>query len=160
MKTLWKGLLVFQYAAAIWKREVSGNEIEKYAIYWAAPFRAAQLYIRFSIVCAEKRSPGGGKTRGSGTEKRCSRKWFHTIFPCTDSCTNTFCTSSPPTPPEGAANLKKAICVVRSDSIIGVTLQVLSLFEFKSVDLMLALEKSEKCSRCLQTHTPFTVGSR
>ena len=43
MKTLWKGLLVFQYAAAIWKREVSGNEIEKYAIYWAAPFRAAQL---------------------------------------------------------------------------------------------------------------------
>ena len=22
----------------------------------------------------------GGKTRGSGTEKRCSHKWFHTIF--------------------------------------------------------------------------------
>ena len=56
----------------------------------------AQLLIRFSVVCAKKRSPGGGKTRGSGTEKRCSHKWFHTIFPCTDSCTNTFCTSSPP----------------------------------------------------------------
>ena len=60
------------------------------------PFRVAQLLIRFSVVCAKKRSPGGGKTRGSGTEKRCSHKWFHTIFPCTDSCTNTFCTSSPP----------------------------------------------------------------
>jgi len=32
--------------------------------------------------------------------------------------------STPPPPgnPEGVANLKKAICVVRSDSIIGVTL--------------------------------------
>ena len=28
----------------------------------------------------------------------------------------------PPRNPEGVANLKKAICVVRSDSIIGVTL--------------------------------------
>ena len=42
--------------------------------------------------------------------------------------------SAPLGNPEGAANLKKAICVVRSDSIIGVNLQVLSLFEFKSVD--------------------------
>ena len=33
-----------------------------------------------------------------------------------------------------ALRIKKTICVVRSDSIIGVTLQVLSLFEFKSVD--------------------------
>ena len=42
----------------------------------------------------------------------------------------------PPSPlknPEGVANLQKAICVVRSDSIIGVTLSVLSLFVFKSV---------------------------
>ena len=44
-------------------------------------------------VCVEKWPPGGGKTRGSGTEKRCSHKWFHRIFPCTDPCTNTFCTS-------------------------------------------------------------------
>ena len=78
----------------------------------------------------------------SGTKKRRSHKWFHIIFPCTDSCTNTFCTSSPPPPPppsplkipEGVANLQKAICVVRSDSIIGVTRSVLSLFELKSVD--------------------------
>ena len=37
-----------------------------------------------------------------------------------------FSTLSPPTPsprnPEGVANLKKVICVARSDSIIGVTL--------------------------------------
>ena len=32
MKTSLKGLLVFQYAAAIRKREVPGNETEKYAI--------------------------------------------------------------------------------------------------------------------------------
>ena len=62
------------------------------------------------------------------------------IFSCTDSCTNTFCTSSalPLENPEGVANLKKAICVVRSDSIIGATfvtlLLSLLLLEFKSVD--------------------------
>ena len=41
-----------------------------------------------------------------------------------DPCTDTFCTSSPlPLKnPQGVANLKKAICVVRSDSIIRVTL--------------------------------------
>ena len=33
-----------------------------------------------------------------------------------------------PRNPEGVANLKKAICVVRSDSIIGVTLSVVELF--------------------------------
>ena len=40
----------------------------------------------------------------------------------------------PPRNPEGVANLKKAICVVRGDSIIGVTLYVLSLLELKSLD--------------------------
>ena len=93
----------------------------------------------FGRLC-RKTVPRGGKTRGSCTEKRCSHKWFHMIFPCTDSCTNTFCTSSslhphsPPRNPEGVANLKKAICVVRGDSIIGVTLYVLSLLELKSLD--------------------------
>ena len=42
-----------------------------------------------------------------------------------------------------ALRVKKAIYVVRSDSIIGVTLRVLSLFVFKSVD-MLALGNSEE----------------
>ena len=59
------------------------------------------------------------------------------MFPCTDPCTNTFCTSSPrplpPRNPEGVANLKNAICVVRRDSIIGVTI-ILLLFDFKSFD--------------------------
>ena len=37
-------------------------------------------------------------------------------------CTDTFCTSSalPLKNPQSVANLKKAICVVRSDSIMGV----------------------------------------
>ena len=44
-------------------------------------------------------------------------------FSCTEPYTDTFCTSSPlPLKnPQGVANLKKAICVVRSDSIMGVT---------------------------------------
>ena len=76
----------------------------------------------------QKRSSREGKTRGSGTKKRRSHKWFHMIFsctdPCKDPCTDTFCTSSPlPLKnPQGIANLKKAICVVQSDSIMGVTL--------------------------------------
>ena len=108
--------------------------------------------IRFSVVGVEKRSSGGGKTRGSGTEKRCSHQWFHMIFSCTDpdkDYKDTFCTSSllPLKNPQGVANLKKAICVVRkrfdhrSHSIIFL------LFVFKSV--MLALGNSEKCSRCI-----------
>ena len=34
------------------------------------PVGQAQLQFRFSVVSAEKPTPGGGKTRGSGTEKR------------------------------------------------------------------------------------------
>ena len=59
------------------------------------------------------------------------------IFSCTNPCTDTFCTSSPlPLKnPEGVANLKKAICVVRSDSIDHRSHSIICLlFEFKSVD--------------------------
>ena len=63
----------------------------------------------------------------------------------------------PPRNPEGVANLKKAICVVRSDSIIRVTLSVLSLFEFKSVDDVGA----GKLREMLTLHTnPHTVHGR
>ena len=56
-------------------------------------------------------------------------KWFHSIFPCTDPCTNIFCTSPPPRPPETqkALRIKKAICLVRSDSVIGVTISFVTL---------------------------------
>ena len=54
------------------------------------PVGQTQLLLRFSVVSAEKRTPGKGKTRGSGTKKQWSFKWFHTIFPCTDPCTNIF----------------------------------------------------------------------
>ena len=54
--------------------------IHKMHYYWAAPFQGMRSYLfgfRFSV---QKNSlPGGGKTRGSGTEKRCSHKWFHTV---------------------------------------------------------------------------------
>ena len=45
------------------------------------------------------------------------------IFSCTNPCTDTFCTSSalPLKNPQSVANLKEATCVVRSDSIMGVT---------------------------------------
>ena len=95
------------------------------ADYWAAC--TAQSNSVFGRWC-QKRSSREGKTRGSGTKKRRSHKWFHMIFsctdPCKDPCTDTFCTSSPlPLKnPQGIANLKKAICVVQRDSIMGVTL--------------------------------------
>ena len=46
-------------------------------------------------------------------------------FSCTEPCTDTFCTLSalPLKNPQSVANLKKAIFVVRSDSIMGVTLE-------------------------------------
>ena len=71
-----------------------------------------------------KTASRGEKTRGSGTEKPCCHKWFHMIFSCTNPCTDTFCTSSalPLKNPQSVANLKKAICVVRSESIMGVAL--------------------------------------
>ena len=57
--------------------------------------------------------------------------------------------------PEGIANLKKAICVVRSDLIIGVTLHFF-LFEFKSVDDV----GTGKLREMLTLHTnPHAVGS-
>ena len=101
------------------------------------PFQGCPVLIRFSVVCAEKRSPEAGKTRGSGTDKRCSHKWFHRIFPCRDPCRNTSCTSSLPPPPqkprrrcepeESYLRCSKRFDH-RSHSII------LLLFEFKSVD--------------------------
>ena len=107
--------------------------------YWAAPLRAAQLTIRFFGRLCRKTAPGGGRTRGSGTEKRSSHVNGFIRFSLARTLARILFEPRlrpPPAPrnPEGVANLKKAICVVRSDSIIRVTLSVLSLFEFKSVD--------------------------
>ena len=79
-------------------------------------------------------SPGEGRHEGLVPRNECSNKWFHRIFPCT----NTFCTSSPPPPPpekprrrcepeEGYLRCSKRFDH-RSHSIIFL------LFEFKSVD--------------------------
>ena len=60
------------------------------------PFRGCPVVNSvFGRLC-RKTVPRGGKARESGTEKRCCHKWFHMIFPCTVSRTNTFCTSSLP----------------------------------------------------------------
>ena len=70
----------------------------------------------FSVICTEKRSPGGGKARGFSTQKRCSHKWFHTIFPYTDLPRIFFVPRLRPPDTQKALRIKKAICVVRSDS--------------------------------------------
>ena len=41
------------------------HTVTTFTNYWAAyGARPVQLQFRFSVVCAEKRSPRGGKTRG------------------------------------------------------------------------------------------------
>ena len=56
-----------------------------------------------------------------------------------------------------ALRVKKAIYVVRSDSIVGVTLRVLSLFEFKSIDDV----RAGKLREMLTFHTnPHAVHCR
>ena len=50
------------------------------ALLLGCPFQGTRSYLfGFSVVRVEKQAPGGGKTRGSGTKKRCSHKWFHTV---------------------------------------------------------------------------------
>ena len=47
------------------------------ALLLGCPFQGMRSYLLgFLVVCAEKQSPRGGKTRGSGTKKRCSHKWW------------------------------------------------------------------------------------
>ena len=67
--------------------------------------------------------PGEGRHEGL-VPRNDSHKWFYMSFSCTAPCTDTFCTLSalPLKNPQGVANLKKAICVVRSDSTMRVTL--------------------------------------
>ena len=81
------------------------------------------LIWKLSVVSTEKRTPGQGKIR--------------VLVPRTDVLTSGFIrfslariifVSRHPFETWKALRIKKAICVVRSDSIIGVPLQVLSLF--------------------------------
>ena len=113
----------------------------------------------------------GGKTRGSGTEKRCAHKWFYTIFPFMDPCTNIFCTLSPhSSPPPRNPNPNPIFCTLSPHSSPPETQKALRIekannlrcskrFNPRSQLVMFALGSSEKCPRCIQTHTPFTVGS-
>ena len=110
-----------------------------YVTHWSAtrfrvgcPFPGCYKFGFRSSV--QKNSPRGREdTRVWYRETMFSCKLFRTIFPCTDPCMNTFWTSSPPPPPQPPQETQKALRTW-SDSIIRVTLSVLSLFEFKSVD--------------------------
>ena len=124
--------------------------------YWAACRTSPVEISVFGHLC-RKRTPGGGKTRGSCTEKPCSQKWFRRIFPCTDPCTNIFC-SSPRPETRKALQIKKAICVVRSDSIIG------SLYKFchcSSLSQLMLLVLKNRIREILTLHTnPHAVHGR
>ena len=65
----------------------------------AAPFRAVINSV-FGRLCRKTAPWGREDTRVWYRETMFSCKWFHTIFPCTDPCTNTFWTSSPPPHPQ------------------------------------------------------------
>ena len=58
----------------------------------AAPFRAVINSV-FGRLCRKTAPWGREDTRVWYRETMFSCKWFHTIFPCTDPCTNTFWTS-------------------------------------------------------------------
>ena len=85
------------------------------------PFPGLPSYkFGFRSSVQENGPPGEGRHEGLVPRNDVLKNGFirfSLLFP------NTFCTSSPPPRnPEGVVNLKKGICVVRSDSIIGVTL--------------------------------------
>ena len=96
----------------------------------------ARTFVGRRLTRLHKRAPGGGKTRGSGTEKRCPDRWFRTISLARTLTRIIFLVPGLRSPrnPEGVANQEGYLrCSKRFDHI-GVTLQVLALFEFKSVD--------------------------
>ena len=131
-----------------------------YFYYWAALSGLPSYKFGFRSSVQKNGARGRQDTR-SGTERRCSHKWFHTIFPCTDPSTNTYCTCPPPPPQKPRRRCEPE----------GSYLRYLKRFDHRSHSykfchcsslsqlMMLALGNSEKCSRCIQTHTPFTVGS-
>ena len=107
-----------------------------YKKFFSRVRHAARSFVGRRPTRPQKRAPRGGKTRGSGTEKRCPDRWFHTIFPARTLTRIIFLVPRLRSPrnPEGVANQEGYLrCSKRFDHI-GVTLQVLALFEFKSVD--------------------------
>ena len=69
-----------------------------YKKFFSRVRHAARTFVGLRPTRLHKRAPGEGKTRGSGTEKRCPDRWFHTIFPCTNPYTNNIFSTSPPLP--------------------------------------------------------------
>ena len=94
-----------------------------FALFTGLPVRPSHKF-GFRSSVSKNRHPGEGRHEGLVPRNDVLTNGFYRIFSCMNPCTDTFCTSSPlPLKnPQGVANLKKAICVVRSDSIMGVTL--------------------------------------
>ena len=84
------------------------------SIYWATPFHGCPVINSvFGGLCRKTVPPGEGKHESLVYDFHL-HGLLHEYF--------LYLVSVPPRTPEGVANLKKAICVVRRDSIIGVTL--------------------------------------
>ena len=104
-----------------WSKETDGNGVTVRAmLFTGLPVRPSHK-MGFRSSAAKNGLPGEGRHEG--------------LVPRNDVLTNGFIRvslarilfvprllPSPPRNPEGVANMKKAICVARSDSIIGVTL--------------------------------------
>ena len=97
------------------------NSATKVDFYWAACAPSHKMGFRSSV--SKSGHPGEGRHEGLVPRNDVFTNGFMS-FSCTQPCTDTFCTLSalPLKNPRGVANLNKAICLVRSDSTMGVTL--------------------------------------
>ena len=93
-------------------------------IYWAATFRAAQLSIGFRSSVQKNGPTGEGRQEGLVPRNNVLTNGFIRFSLARTLARILFVPRlrSPPKNPEGVSNLKKAICVARSNSMIGVTL--------------------------------------
>ena len=90
----------------------------------------------FRSSAAKNGLPGEGRHEGLVPRNDVLTNGFMCFFSWTSPCTDTFCTSSalPLKNPQSVVNLKKAICVVRSDSIMGVTLKFFRCSSLSQLD--------------------------
>ena len=101
--------------------KMSGKRLQKeeeLASHWLLGCPASPVINSvFGRLWRKTASRGREDTRVWYRETMFSQMVSYRIFSCTNPCTDTFCTSSPfPLKnPQGVANLKKPICVVRSD---------------------------------------------
>ena len=119
---------LFLKPSPIWQLLKIFSKVVRWPITWLNSTIFTGLPVHPVIKCAFGRRCQKVVSRG----REDTRVWYretmfsqmvHMSFSCTEPCTDTFCTSSalPLKNPQSVANLKKAICVVRTDSIMEVT---------------------------------------